>query len=438
VSRDVNYSVSDRQIWYRDSWTQARIDWQPSQSVSIKNSVRLLAADRHWRGVEQYTFNARTNLVDRSSYLEAFNELRQYGDRTEIVVSSRPFGRNNTFSAGFDYNYVTFQNDFNSPFAGTSVTDLENSTPGSFLELFPTVPQYRTSTHHMAFFAEDRFAVSSKVSLVAGLRWDRTAVERENLVNNTFVDRTFTPAGWRGGIVYSVTPRLSVYGQYATAADTFRSLISSNITQLLFDPTEGRQVEVGVKQSLVDQRVEWTLAGYHIRRTGLPAPVPGQPTVQQQIGAQSSRGVEVTAAVNLPAGFRIDGNLALLDARFDDFGENVGGVVTSREGNTPPSVPEQAANLWLTWLAPRDWQFRGGVRSVGKRYWNNANTSQAPGYTILDAGVRKELTARVAVDLHLLNLTNELYATDFYSNAVAPQWMLGPPRSAEVALTFGF
>ena len=87
---------------------------------------------------------------------------------------------------------------------------------------------------------------------------------------------------------------------------------------------------------------------------------------------------------------------------------------------------------------PRAWQFRGGLRSVGRRTWDNANSSQIPAYTVVDAGIRKRLTEKVAVDLYLFNLTNKLYGTDVYFNPFAPQWMLGTPRSAEVALTFGF
>jgi iron complex outermembrane receptor protein len=300
------------------------------------------------------------------------------------------------------------------------------------------VPQFRTHTHHMAFFAEDRFAASSKVSLVGGVRLDRYPVERLDLIDNTTAERTFYPPSWRGGIVYSVKPTLSVYGQVAQATDTVRNIISSSPGQMILDPTIGRQVEGGVKQSLGDQRIEWTVAGYYIKKTKLVAPVPGQPGVSQQIGAQSSRGVEATAAITLPNGLRIDANLAVLDARFDDFSEDVGGVPVSRVGNTPLSVPEHSANLWFTWNAPQAWQFRGGLRSVGRRYWDNANTGRIPAYTVIDAGVHKGVTAKVAIDLYVLNVANELYATDVYANGFAPQWMLGAPRSIELAVTFRF
>ena len=66
------------------------------------------------------------------------------------------------------------------------------------------------------------------------------------------------------------------------------------------------------------------------------------------------------------------------------------------------------------------------------------NTTKIPTYNVIDGGVRKRLAGNVGIDLYLYNLTNELYATDFYYNGYAPQWMLGAPRSAEVALTVGF
>jgi iron complex outermembrane receptor protein len=436
--RDVNYNVADSNIWFRDNWLMSKIEWQPSQNVRVTNRPRALAAGRHFRDVEEYVFDPATNQIDRDSYFEAYHRQRQYGDQTDVTVSSRVLGAANTFTGGVDYNFVSFQHTNNSPFDGTSVTDLNNSTQGQFINVAGTIPKYRTNTNQFSPYAEDRLAVASNVSLVGGLRLDRYGVERTNLVDGTTADRTYTPVSWRGGVVYSVKPTLSVYGQVAQASDTIRNIISSNPGQLLFDPTVGRQVEGGVKQSLPNHRVEWTLAGYYIRKTKLLAPVPGHPDEQQQIGAQSSSGVEATAVVNLAAGLRIEGNLAVLDARFDDFSENINGVLVSRDGNTPPSVPERAANLWLTWTAPHEWQFRGGLRSVGRRYVDNANTQIVPAYTVVDAGLRKRLTAKAALDVYLYNLTDKLYGTDVYFNAYAPQWMLGVPRSAEVALTFGF
>jgi iron complex outermembrane receptor protein len=436
--REVNYNVEDADIWYRDNWTQAKLEWQPRPNVRVRTGLHLLATNRHWKNVESYTVNPADDTVEREGYLEIFHKQRQYGDRTDAVFTNMVAGRSNTLSVGMDYNFISFQHTNNSPYQGSSVTDLENASPGLFINVAGTVPKYRTRTHQMAFFAEDRFAVTPQVSLVAGVRVDRYDVERRDLVGGGVAERVYTPGSWRGGVVYMPSPGVSFYGQYATATDTIGNVISNSPSNLLFDPTTGRQVEAGVKHTFLEQRAEWTVAGYHIVKNKLLAPIPSNPAEVQQIGEQSSRGVEVTAAVNLPAGLRVEGNLAVLDARFDDFAESIGGVLVSRNGLTPPSIPERSANLWITWNAPGQWQVRGGWRHVGRRFWDNTNTTLAPGYDVVDLGLRKQLTRTVGLDARLFNVGDELYATDFYFNEYAPQWMLGTPRSAEVALTVGF
>ena len=48
------------------------------------------------------TFNPATNLVEREGYLEIFHRQRQYGERTDAVVSGSVGGRANTLSVGVD------------------------------------------------------------------------------------------------------------------------------------------------------------------------------------------------------------------------------------------------------------------------------------------------------------------------------------------------
>lgn len=435
--RKINYNVADADIWYRDNWTQVKAEWTPSATFRLRSGLQVLDTQRHWKNLENYTIDPAAETVFREFYLEIFHRQRQYGNRTDALVNSRLFGRANTLTVGFDYNFVRFQHENNGPFLGESTVDLRNPVPGTFINAAGTSPRFRTRTHRVAMFAEDRFVLSPRVSLVAGVRVDRYDVDRRDLVTNGSAARAYAPASWRGGVVYAVRPALSIYGQYSTATDVIGNVVSNSPARLLLDPTVGRQVEAGVKQTFWQRRGEWTFAGYYIVKENLLAADPNNPGTQLQIGQQSSRGIETTFAISLPQGVRVDANLALLDARFDDFSQNVRGVAVSRAGNTPPNIAEQSANLWVTWDAPRDWQFRGGLRYVGDRFWNNANAGTVPGYTVIDAGVRRRLTANVAVDLRTYNLSDRLYATTYY-DSTEPQWLLGRPRSAEVALIVGF
>ena len=435
--RETNYNVGDGRIRYEDNWTQMRLEWQPSDGVRVRTGGHYLRTDRHWRNLENYLIDPAARTVFREFYLEILHDQRQYGHRTDAVIDRPLLGRPNTFSVGFDYTLIRFQHTNNSPYGGTSVVDLVNPEPGRFLNIAGTFPKYRTDTHRVAAFAENRLEVTPSVSLVGGFRVDRYDVAREELVRDATAEGLYNPVSWRGGVVYAVRPDLSLYGQYSTATDVIGNVISNTATRLALAPTVGRQVEAGVKQSFLDDRGQWTVAGYYIVKDNLLAPDPLNPGTTLQIGAQSSRGVEATLGLALPSGVGLDASVALLDARYDEFAQRVGDMLVSRNGNTPRNIPEQLFNLWLTWNAPGGWQFRGGVQHVGDRFWNHANSGTVPGYTVVDAGLRRQLSQNVDLDVRVNNLFDELYATTYYSN-VEPQWFLGMPRSAEVAFLVGF
>jgi iron complex outermembrane recepter protein len=135
-------------------------------------------------------------------------------------------------------------------------------------------------------------------------------------------------------------------------------------------------------------RAELTVAGYHIEREKLLIPDPDNPLRQQQVGQQSSRGVEATLAFIPVPGVRVEANTGILHAKFDDFRETVNGVVIVRDGNKPSNVPQQTANLWVSWNFLSGWEAQGGMRYIGSHYLNTANTGITPSYAVVDMSLR--------------------------------------------------
>lgn len=434
---EVNYNVTDANISYKDSWTQFGANWQPSPDVRVRASVHYLTTDRHWRNAENYAYSAATGLLTQSGFLEIFHDQRQIGQRSEALFNTRLFGLANSVAVGTDYNNIRFQHTNNGPFGGSRTLTLDTDDPGTFINLAGTSPRWLTHSNQASIFAEDRLVLGSRVSLVGGFRLDRQSVERLDLIAGTTSQRTFDPFTWRAGVVVDVGSGLAVYGQYATATDAIGNIISQSAAQHVLDLTTGRQVEAGVKQSFWNDRAQWTFAAYQIVKDNLLAPDPVNPGMSLQIGQQSSRGVEASATMGLGYGLRLDVNAAFLDARFDDFAENVGGVLTSRVGNTPPGTPERLANAWLLWNGAGGWQARGGVRYVGPRFLNNANTVTTQAYTVVDGGAGYQF-GRASLDLRIYNLFDEFYPHNIYGGAAAPQWIVGRPRSVEVTLTTRF
>jgi iron complex outermembrane receptor protein len=285
---------------------------------------------------------------------------------------------------------------------------------------------------------EDRLVLTDKLSLVGGLRWDRYDLEREDLRVPGVTDKVFNPINGRGGIVYAVKPSMSVYGQYATATDPVNTLISLSVAEQAFDLTPGRQLEGGVKQSLLNGRAEWTVAGYRIVKEKLLVPDPLDSLRRLQVGQQSSRGIELTTAVSLPGNLRVDANTTALKARYDDFTEVVGGVLRSWTGNTPTGIPSKTANVWLAWVPLPEWQLQTGVRYVGDRFLDNANTTKAPSVMLIDAGVRRRFGDSLSVDLRASNLFDKFYIQGASGVPVAVRGRYGAPRTVEATLDVRF
>lgn len=422
--REKNYNAANSLIEYRDNWTQLKFDWQATDSLKISNTAYFLASDRQWRNIESYAFNSSTGLIDRSDYLEILHDQEQYGNRLEARLDNNLFGRRNQTAAGFDINRINFGHTNNSQFGGASSVNPHNFDAGLFDSPDPTTRAFDTRTLQYSTFAENRLFLTDRWTLIGGLRFDHIDLTRDDLRNaaNSF-DKTFTDVTWRAGTVFNLDRDTALYAQYATAIDPVGGIITLSAANRSFGLATGELTEIGIKQAFMRGAGDWTLAGYHIVKKDILSRVPGNPTQTQQIGQQLSRGIEAAVGLDLTRSLRVEANGALVDAQFDEFTE-AGGV--SRTGKRPPNVPEQVANLFLTWAFAPEWKARGAARYVGEMFSNNANTLNRPDYIVFDAGLGWSPVPHVTIALQVFNLLDEVYAVTSYNDE---QWLLGRPRT---------
>jgi len=435
--REKNYNVGDSRIAYKDSWVDLLANWRPNGGVLVRTRLYHVDSERHWRNAEAYVYNPASGLVDRSDNTEILHDQKQTGMTSDAAFKGALFGLENTLSVGFDVNRAEFTHT-NNTYAGSSgPVDPFNPVPGLFTSDVPTIPRYRTEAKQYALFMEDRLALTPQWSLIGGLRYDHADVERQNLVANSLAfDKTFANVGWRLGTVYALAPDVSVYGQVSKAADPVSSLFFLSPANSNFKNATGRGLEVGLKQGLRDRHGEWTLAVYDIRKDNLLTRDPANPAQSIQVGERSSRGIEGTLNLALAQGWTLDANAALLRARYDDFRENVGGLPVSRAGKRPPDVPERSANLWLHWDFQPGWSAGAGLRHVGARYADNANTLRMPSYTTTDLSLRWKATAQTSLALRGFNVFDKrYYSTAYYTPT---QWLVGPDRRVELVLDHRF
>ncbi|MGM4920708.1 TonB-dependent siderophore receptor [Tardiphaga sp. 813_E8_N1_3] len=429
-----NYNVGDSTIRWQDSWSQVKTEWQVADGISIRNTLYYMYSQRHWKELENYAFNPATGQIDRSSYFEIFHNQQQIGDRFDATFKGHVLGMANEFLAGFDVNRIDFKHTNNSPYGGSSSVDPINFDPGLFSSPDPTIPGFRSVANQYAFFAENRLAITEQLSLIAGVRQDQPTIERTDYRKpaNSYT-RDYSATSWRVGAVYTPIQNLAFYGQYSTAVDTVGGLISASNANAKFDLATGKQAEIGVKQSFWGGRGEWTLAGYEIVKNNLITPIPGGGGTVQQVGQQSSRGIEASIGLALDHGWRIDANTAFLRAKYDDFQQATIGV--NYAGNVPINVPQNVSNIWATWAFTANWSANAGVQIVGKTFADNANTLEMPSYTLVNAGLQWKPDVNTTVSLRVYNLFDKIYATSSYSDN---QWVLGMPRTAQLAVNVRF
>jgi iron complex outermembrane receptor protein len=112
-----------------------------------------------------------------------------------------------------------------------------------------------------------------------------------------------------------------------------------------------------------------------------------------------------------------------------------GDVPVSRKGKQPPDVPELAANLWAVYAPTPAWRIGGGLRYVGERFADTANTVREPPYPLFDAFVSYAPVRFVNVTLRGRNLTDATYAITSYGPT---QLILGEPLAIELVANLRF
>jgi len=441
--RDVNYNIMDARTWFKDLWTRVVADWTPSENFSVKNTVYAMSVKREWFRTDRYTYQPATNNILREGYSDVAHDQKQWGVVGYAAYKSQFGAMENNFSAGYEFSAIDFTHINNNPAAGSTVTNLANTSPGVYTggALSPFYPRYHSDSTQLAFFAENRLEILPQLSLIGGVRWDRARQDRYDYDLKSLDKARFSPVSYRGGVVWTVFGATNLYAQYSVAHDFFGNLISlSPGTQQTFKLPVGRQVEVGIKQALMDGRLEWTLAAYDIVKNNLPVADPTNPLLTVQVGEQASKGIEATLNLRLTTGFGINLNGSTLDAEFRDYQLRSGATVISYNGNRPTSIPTSSVNAWLYWDVNPDLRLHSGIKYVGDSFVNDLNTQRQKGYTTVDFGLRYQLMEEIVADFLVRNAFDRFYTSGFRANSRTGggQQIVGPPRQIQLSLTARF
>ena len=145
---------------------------------------------------------------------------------------------------------------------------------------------------------------------------------------------------------------------------------------------------------------------FQILQTNVSVPDPENPLNVLQQGEVRSRGFELEAVGNIASTLNFTAAFSQLDQEVTETTD------PSILGKRPPLAPDQLISLTAEYTVPRGlltgFGLGAGIRHVGARSGDPANTIEVPSYTLLDAAVRY-LWRDVEFMLSGTNLTDKTY-----------------------------
>ena len=442
-----NYNVADARIHSTQEWPQLLVKWSPTDELTIKNFLYYFHARREWQNSETYQFTTvdlngnplASPQINRDRFY-VFHDQNLTGDEGSLAYTAPVFGLKNTFVFGFDVSHLNF--DRVRGFPNNDLVTLNNPSPGLFGPLLQpgeiTPRQSPTRWNDYALFFEDVLDLAPSLKVVTGGRYDRLELERQNynaynVELKSGFSQTYSSGTWRVGVVYDINPYVTPYVSWTTGKDPpgTNNIFLVNAPEGNFTLSSSQQVELGMKAKSPSGTADLTLALYDIRKSNLL--VVTSVAGDQANASQTSKGLEVTANIKPTQYWTVSANGAYTDSVYTEFTDPSSG--NNYTNVQPANIPRWTANLWTSVrnVGGVPLEIGGGVRYIGSRPGNTANTLILNDYELFNAYASYELKPGVLLTGRVNNLFNKEYAqwADIYYPS---EVMLGQPRYFEVSL----
>jgi len=350
-------------------------------------------------------------------------------------------GFDNTLYIGVNYHSqkedqtdgLAFTDYYGTTVINADVIDITDSASASNSKLTTTdISNSDTTTDEFGLSIQNLTYVTDRLNVLAGMRYDYYKIKGDytsyyttsNSISYTEVsnpeavdiDSSNEHISGQFGAIYDVSNDVSVYASYAESFKPNFPSVTEGVYSGDFDPETAKQVEVGLKTSMLNDKLRLSVSAYKLERKNVATVDSSLNTVLN--GETETSGIDVSGTMQFLEGLNVLASYSYMDAEIiesDDGDDN---------GNTPYNIPDHKARLWGSYeIKQGDLAGLGfglGSEYVSKRYGNDSNTFTLPSYTTYEASIWYYLPLSHDTQLRLntgvKNLTDEVYYTASGSN----------------------
>lgn len=411
------------------------VDWKLTDNWKLKNvyTFQDYNTNRHISG--RTGFDASTgNFTPTES--RSVTDGKNHSFIVDFIGDNTLFGMRHRTVLGYHHLDLSLETNRSNNLTYTGVTNnIYNPIDVTRRPLTMSAFNSTVDSVYRGIYFEDYIGILPKVNLMLGARYDKfeekTSTAEATPVRDSRKNDKVTP---RVGLVYEITEAVSIYGSYmlgfepgARAGLTIATGIPAENAGELFDPQESEQYELGIKTSLLDDKLAINFAVYDLTRSNQ---VFADLALQRftLVGEQRNKGFETEVIGQITPEWSMSASYAYLDSEV---------IEGNNKGNKQNLAPRHSTRLWTSYDFNagmlKDLSLYGGVFIQSNAFGDTANTFKVDGYTRFDAGASytHNLGKNKAIwRLNIDNITDEVYYMGNNQASMLP----GTPRNARLSL----
>ncbi|KHK65666.2 TonB-dependent siderophore receptor [Pseudomonas frederiksbergensis] len=378
------------------------------EHTRISNKLRYYEADVKWKYLQAQTSAAAINGAANTGVLR-----RQYSDRrersralasdTNIETRWNIGGIENTFLVGADtYDASYDSHNFRANTSSINIGDYNYGQPVVVNKDRSRDRGSQIDTFQTGIYLQDQIKFDDHWLLLLGGRHDWADQDQEGFATGQKLSQDDESTTWRAGLVYEADNGLAPYISYS---ESFFPVAVADAPGQTFEPTEGKQYEIGIRYQPPGSNTLLSAAVYELTQENVvKRDLAGNNP--QQIGEQRSRGLELEAKSDVTPQLTVIATYAYTDSRITKS------VIQSEVGQRSEDTPYHQAALWADYnfalFGVPQLKVGGGARYKGTTQASGID-SQLPAYTLFDAMASYQIDKNWDVSLNANNVTNKKY-----------------------------